>query len=230
MKRAAAILSLLALLPAPPALLRAQAPPGKDPMGKIKALFEKARKAMDKIDDALLGADPVKAGDPAKMKRSLRKARENQKIVIETIDEILKNLPSSQSQGGGGGKCKNPSSSDSRNRPKPGSKPRRREKKPDLVKQKKSPSPKSAGKKGKTPKKKSGEKRGPSNPRNPRNRKGSRPPKNPIGKKRPQSGRETWGNLPLFLRDVFREEQAPKLPPKYLPFWKAFLKRSGEKK
>ncbi len=219
---ASSLLGILLLAPGP---VSAQAPAGKDPMKKIQELFKKAEKAMDKIDDALLGADPARAGDPKKVKQSLQVALKNQEVVKKTIEEILKNLPPSQGGGGGGGNCNKPSSQP-KNRPKPRNRPRAREKKPDIVKnQKNSSKPKPKPQGGKKPKTK-----GKSKPKNARKTKGKRPPKNPAGKKRPQGGTETWGNLPLFLRDVFREEQAPKLPSKYLPFWKAFLKRSREKK
>ncbi len=214
------LLGILVLLPWGEAFCQA---PGKDPMQKIKELFQKAEKAMDKIDDALLGADPARAGDPSKVKAALQAALKNQGVVKKTIEEILKNLPPSPN-GGGGGSCNKPSSQP-KNQPRQGNRPRKRDKKPDLVRQKKKPS--GAGKKQGGKKQ---ENKGKSKPANPRNRKGKRPPKNPAGKKQPQGGSETWGNLPLFLRDVFREEQAPKLPAKYLPFWKAFLKRGREKR
>ncbi len=225
MKMPSAAFAVLGILLPAPGPLSAQAPAGKDPMKKIQELFKKAEKAMDKIDDALLGADPVRAGDPAKVKTSLQEAYKNQEVVKKTIEEILKNLPPSPNGGGGGGSCNKPSSQP-KNQPKPQNRPRQREKKPDIVKNRKKPS-------GQKPKPKGGKKpksRGNPKPRNARKTKGKRPPKNPAGKKQPQGGSETWGNLPLFLRDVFREEQAPRLPAKYLPFWKAFLKRGREKK
>ena len=220
MKIPPAALALLGLL-LPFGPLSAQTP-GKDPLKKIQELFKKAEKAMDRIDDALLGADPVKAGDPAKVRKSLREARKNQELVVKTIEEILKNLPPSQSGSGGGGGSKNPSSQP-KNRPKPKSRPKPREKKPDIVKKGKQKQDQKKG--GKKP-----ESKGKTKPKNARKTKGKRPPKDPVGKKRLQAGTETWGNLPLFLRDVFREEEAPRLPSKYLPFWKAFLKRGREKR
>ncbi len=192
----------------------------EDPMKKILELFQKAGADLDSIDELLLGADTSRGKQAKDPRKEIRKAEKKQAEVIRIIDEILKNLPSSQCNSGSSGSMSKPKSSPGKKESQKNKRSRRkREKRPDLVKKDKA---------SKKPKNGTPKSRKKSPPRKSRKRFSRKPPENPTGGTPPKSGNKYWGTLPLFLRDIFRGEDAPRLPPKYIPFWKAFLR--GRKK
>ncbi len=219
LSRAAGTVPLLLVLAVPSA--------GQGRQGGIRELLKRIENEMQRIDELLQKAAatapseaPIPAGrtvpaggrsglDP-QLQKLLENSRRGSQEVVRLIDELLRRA-SRRGGGTGGG---------SSSGPKPERQPtgaRGRRPKPD---DREHVPPQDM-------RKNMGEPKGPTgNP--PEGRKlprGKRPPAQPEGGPSRRGGSGRWGDLPPYLRFLFRKGERPKVPPKYRRYAEEFFKK-----
>lgn len=194
--------------------------------GGVRELLKRIDQEMRRIDELLQRAAataPAQAHRPGggrapaggrsgldpEVQKLLENSRRGSQKVVRLIDELLRQA--SRRGGGGGGSGGGPRPERSRSggrgrRPQPDDRER--------------VAPQDMHKNG-------GEPKGPQgNPPDGRELpRGKRPPAQPEGGPSKRGGTGRWGDLPPYLRFLFRKGERPKVPPKYRRYAEEFFKK-----
>lgn len=193
----------------------------EDEIVKLFGQVERRLRAIDRmLYDASSGRRLSQPGESG-LGDLLEASRRTSQQVLEEIDRILelaRQRAQEQQQSGG-------SSQD----PKPGSspldqgqgRPGEREQTPEGH----APQPEPQGKPGED-----GQPESPrESPAQGENRDGNSPPTSPTEKVPPGGGDESWGDLPIHVRDLFRAQGGGDLPPRYRDWIDAYYRRLNQR-